>query len=334
MKTGNHQDLEDFISMHSMSDQTFDMTGEYFTLHNYDLDSYDRRFAIIDTRTINLRLTKNKEFYVELNRRVNLLKSQGFVFIKATPWESLHNIAYEPEYPKIDVDHVKWSGGVSWFWYYMYSKHKDKQYNFDHSEKKYDFLYLNKNIRGHRQLLFDLMEPLLSNSIYTNWEKGIKLSKEYELPWAQDYPSMGMDQDIYEKPYNHTKFSLLSETNITNNEVFVTEKLWKAILAQHVFLVHGNFLYLQKLREMGFKTFGKYFDESYDQEIHPKQRMEKLRGTCKSLLTKNWQDIYLQTQSLRKHNLDLFFNSEKLSEQINKTLDLFLEFADRSKISS
>ena len=47
MQTGNHQDLENFINYHSLTDQTFDMTGEYYTLHDYDLDSYDRRFAII-----------------------------------------------------------------------------------------------------------------------------------------------------------------------------------------------------------------------------------------------------------------------------------------------
>jgi len=329
MKTGAHQAIEDFIAMHSLKDQSFDMTGEYFTLHNYDLDSYNRRFAIIDVKHANMRLTKNKEFYAELYRRLYLLKSQGFVFIKATPWESVHNIETNPEYPNIqDFEHVKWSGGVSWFWHYMYEKHKDNKYEFDHANKHYDFLYLNKLTRGHRQRLFDKVEPLLTNSLYSNWEKGIKLPREYELPWAQDYPQTGLDQDIYEKPYNHTKFSLVSETNDTNNEVFITEKLWKAIMAKHVFVVHGNLLYLQKLREMGFKTFGTYFDESYDLESHQKTRMEKIHKTCQELLKINWQDIYLQTKALRQHNYDTMFNKEKLSLEINKTLNLFLEFAD------
>jgi len=99
-------------------------------------------------------------------------------------------------------------------------------------------------------------------------------------------------------------------------------------MAKHVFVVHGNLLYLQKLREMGFKTFGTYFDESYDLEIHQKIRMEKIHKTCQELLRINWQDIYLQTKALRQHNYDTLFNKEKLSLEINKTLDLFLEFAD------
>ena len=328
MKTGNHQDLEQFISMHSLENQQFDITGEYYTLHNHDLDSYDRRFAIIDVREENTRMANNKEFHEELTRRCDLLKSQGFVFIQATPWESLENIKNSNLYPITDIEHVKWSGGVSWFWFYMYNKHHGKTYEFNHDTKKFDFLYLNKTMRGHRQKLFNSVETLMENSIYTNWHKGIKLPAEYELPWAQNYPKYGKDQDIYEKPYNDTKYSLVSETNDTDDEVFMTEKIWKPIIAQQVFIVHGNYLYLQKLREIGFKTFSNHFDESYDLERNKDKRIDNIVNTCRDLLARNWQDIYLQTQSLRKHNHDLFFNKEKLSLEINKTLELFLEFAD------
>ena len=89
MKTGYHQDLEQFITMNTMQDQRFTFTGEYYTLHNYDLDSYDRRFAIIDTRYTNIRLKDSDAFNEELRKRCELLHSQGFVFIKANPWESL-----------------------------------------------------------------------------------------------------------------------------------------------------------------------------------------------------------------------------------------------------
>ena len=126
----------------------------------------------------------------------------------------------------------------------------------------------------------------------------------------------------------------------------MTEKIWKPIIAEHVFVVHGNYLYLQKLREMGFKTFGNYFDEHYDLEKDAEKRMDALVSLCKHFKSlcddgvevergnKKWQDIYLQTQALRKHNHDTFFDRQKLSVQINKTLELFLEFADSSQITS
>ena len=370
MKTGYHVDLENFISMHSMAEQTFDITGEYYALHNYDLDSYDRKFAVIDVRAENVRLTDNTEFNAELQKRCALLHSQGFVFIKANPWESLENIKsgqyinkeFEikalQNYPSIDIKHIKWTGGTSWFWFYMYAKHVGNKFKFTHDHngsywhKKHNFLYLNKAPRQHRVHLYHKLEDagLLDNSLHTfiGGKTQRRLEKKYELPGIESghYPRWGKDQDIYELPYIDTVCSIVSETNDNDFEVFMTEKIWKPIIAQHVFVVHGNYLYLQKLREMGFKTFGNYFDESYDLERDPDKRVDKLVTLIKDLKlkcskgsgvesgNKKWQDIYLQTKALRQHNYDTFFDKEKLSLEINKTLRLFLEFADSSQVSS
>jgi hypothetical protein len=340
MKTGFHMELENFISMHSMTDQTFDMSGQYYDLPLFDLDSYDRKFAILDYRAVMAEMSQNEQFKVELKRRCDLLHSQGFVFIKATPWESLDNVNSTKQYPAIEIDHVKWSGGTSWFWFYMYVKHKDNTFNFTHDHngsywhKKHEFLYLNKAPRKHRVELYNkLMDAkVLDNSIYTftMLKEPIRLDKKYELPGTEpkDYPRFGKDQDIYELPYIDTVCSIVSETNDNDYEVFMTEKIWKPIMAQQVFVVHGNYLYLQRLKEIGFKTFGNYIDESYDLEQDPEKRINMIVSLCKDLKTKNWQDIYLQTKALRKHNYDTLFNKEKLSLEINKTLNLFLEFAD------
>ena len=364
MKTGGHANLEQFINMHSLSDQTFDMTGEYYTLHNYDLDSYDRKFAVIDCRFENTRLKDNTEFSTEFKKRCDLLHSQGFMFIKANPWESLENIngsqyindefkfSNTPIYPEIDIKHVMWTGGTSWFWFYMYVKHVDNKFKFTHDHngsywhKKHDFLYLNKAPRKHRVQLYHKLEDanVLDNSIHTfiGGKTERRLEKKYELPGIdpKDYPRWGKDQDIYELPYIDTVCSIVSETNDNDYEVFMTEKIWKPIMAQHVFVVHGNHLYLQRLREMGFKTFSNYFDESYDLEQDPNKRIDKIVTLIKELKAKcddgsivergnkKWQDIYLQTKALRQHNYDTFFDKEKLSLEINRTLNLFLEFAD------
>ncbi len=328
------------------------MTSEYYTLHNYDLDSYDRKFAIIDVRLHNDRLKGNTEFDLELKKRCDLLHSQGFKFIKATPWESVENVISSPQYPEIDIEHFKWTGGTRWFWYYMYNKHKDNRFKFTHDHngsywhKIHEFLYLNKAPRKHRLKLYNKLKDanVLDNSIYTftMLDDPIRLDNKYELPGIdpKDYPRFGKDQDIYELPYIDTVCSIVSETNDNDYEVFMTEKIWKPIMAQHVFVVHGNYLYMQKLREMGFKTFGNYFDESYDLEKNKDKRIEKLTSLCTDLKemcshgsvvesgNKKWQDIYLQTKALRQHNYDTFFNEEKLSAEINKTLNLFFEFAD------
>jgi len=349
MKTGAHQTYERFLDTHSLPDQTIEYTGEYYTLHNYDLDAYDRKFAMIDrTLANNGRLLNNIEYQQELIRRVKLLHSQGFKFIMASPWESHENIQSGKIYPNNigEVASFNWTGGVSWFWWYMYNKHLNNKFKFTHDHfgsyfyKKCDFLYLNKQPRKHRVNLYNklLEQGVLDNSIYTfvKGESKRRLEKEYELPGIdpKDYPRYGMDQDITEMPYVDTVCSIVSETNDNDTDVFMTEKIWKPIMAQHVFVVHGNHLYLQKLREIGFKTFGSYFDESYDLENDRDKKIDKIVSLCKDLKTKDWNDIYRQTIALRQHNYDTLFNKEKLSEQINKTLISFLEFADSSQISS
>ena len=335
MKTGENALYEQFINMHSLNDQTFDCTSEYYMLQHYDLDSYDRKFAIIDrSKRGEQHPSHNTEYRQELERRKVLLHSQGFTFILATPWESKENIDALTLWPK-QTNEILWSGGVSWFWFYMYNKHKDSKFNFDHSNKKYDFLYLNKQPRDHRVKLYEKMldKGVLENSLYTNWPKR-KLPTDYELPWAQDYPQYGMDQDIFEKPYNDTACSIVSETNDNDHEVFMTEKIWKPIIAQQFFVVHGNYLYLQKLKEMGFKTFNNYFEEAYDLDRDPSMRIDTIVDVCDRLRDAQWKDMYLRSQSLRQYNFDTFFNKEKLSTEINNTLNLFLEFADSSQVSS
>ena len=42
------------------------------------------------------------------------------------------------------------------------------------------------------------------------------------------------------------------------------------------------FIY-RRLREIGFKTFGNYFDESYDLEQDPEKRINKIVSLCKDL---------------------------------------------------
>ena len=348
MKTGNHQKYERFLDTHSLPDQTIEYTGEYYTLHNYDLDTYDRKFAFVDRTISNDRVCANPEYQIELSKRVKLLHSQGFKFIMASPWESHENIKFGNIYPNSigEVASFNWTGGVSWFWWYMYDKHLNSKFKFTHDHfgsyfyKKHDFLYLNKIPREHRVKLYNklLKEGVLSNSLYTFLEldKPVRLTQKHELPWVkpEDYPKNGLDQDITEQPYVDTVCSIVSETNDNDTDVFMTEKIWKPIMAQHVFVVHGNHLYLQKLREIGFKTFGSYFDESYDLEHDRGKKIDAIVSLCKHLKTVNWQDIYRQTIALRQHNYDTFFNKEKLSAEVNKTLIGFLEFFDSSQVSS
>ena len=66
MKTGDHHSYEQFLEAHSLPNQTFEYTGEYYTLHNFDLDKYDRKFAFIDMRIHNNRVLDNTGYRNDL----------------------------------------------------------------------------------------------------------------------------------------------------------------------------------------------------------------------------------------------------------------------------
>ena len=338
MKTGNHQDLEQFLALSSLSNEKIVCNGEYYTLHNEDLKKYDRLFALIDHRRENHRLWQNNEYWQETERRIKVLKNRGFSFILAQPWESEENLQdrqYYKEYLQ-DTKYCTWTGSISWFWFLMHRKHTNKKYNFNHTDKKYDFLYLNKQSRTHRRKLFDALykESLLDHSLISFLDPPykIKLDSSYELPWvdASNYPRYGSDQDIYEPQFNDSAFNLVSETNDNNHDVFITEKLWKPVIAQQIFVVHGNFGYLKKLREMGFRTFDSVFDESYDMEQDPDRRIEKIVSLCRYLRTVDKSKIYRETESIRQHNYNKFFDSTALSSAVNETVLGFLKLVDCS----
>jgi hypothetical protein len=57
---------------------------------------------------------------------------------------------------------------------------------------------------------------------------------------------------------------------------FLTEKTFKAILMKRPFVILGSPGSLAKLRELGFQTFEKFWDESYDHEQDPNQRLRQI----------------------------------------------------------
>ena len=346
MKTGNTPLLEGYVRFNSLKDQEFTMTGEYYTIFgpdHRDVSTYDRKIALIDIRTENQRV-KSKVFDSGIQLRIKKLKEMGFVFIFATPYESQENVESMKQlyYPTLDMKAHKWYGGVSWFWYYMILKHVRSKFNVNHYKKKYTFLYLNKNPRGHRIKLYDklIQHRLIENSLVSFVDhptKPFDLPKEYELPWLdakQPYPKTGMDQELFDKPYQDTVASIVSETNDNNTDVFMTEKVWKPILMEQIFVVHGNYQYLKKLKELGFKTFENIIDESYDNEKDRNLRIEKLVGAIRSITDRSHVDLYSETIEIRKHNKKHFFNRSAFSEVVNKEILSWLKFFDSSQVSS
>lgn len=332
MKTGHHWWYAQFLKYNTLRDQQIEICDEYYNLNKFKLIEFDRKIAMICS--INDHLLKNTEYKTDLSTRIKKLTEKGFKFIIANPWESLETSTGNKHmslFSSISIG--TWYGNHNWFWFYMYEKHHNKNFVFDHSIKKYNFLYLNKQKREHRINLYNELfsNGMLGESLYSflGLDKPVKLAPSYELPWVDtsNYPWTGRDQDIYEKPYNESCCSIVSES--ANNEIFLTEKIWKPIIAEQLFVVHGGAGYLKKLKEMGFKTFAGIIDESYDDETDSNKRLKKIVGTLKTVRSYCHEELYNKTVDIRKHNKNIFFNRNQLSNSINQTMLNFFNSYDK-----
>lgn len=81
-----------------------------------------------------------------------------------------------------------------------------------------------------------------------------------------------------------TWVSLISEASFmdSDNTLFISEKTFKAIACMHPFIIVGNRHTLKKLREMGYKTFDGFIDESYD-DLPTHERMEAIIKALKKI---------------------------------------------------
>jgi hypothetical protein len=76
----------------------------------------------------------------------------------------------------------------------------------------------------------------------------------------------------------------------------------------HPIVQFGPYQSLREMRERGFKTFGNWWDESYDDEPDHWKRFEKVMDVIlelSKLSPKEFLDIYIDMKEVLQHNVDL-----------------------------
>lgn len=113
-----------------------------------------------------------------------------------------------------------------------------------------------------------------------------------------------------------------NETRKEHDGIFITEKTWKSIAYGNPFCINGDNGSLDYLKSLGFKTFDKWWDESYDNdEIYLK--IKKISNIIEMLCKKSTKEIesmYHEMLPVLKHNQELLqnFNGfQKLLEELN-----------------
>jgi hypothetical protein len=93
--------------------------------------------------------------------------------------------------------------------------------------------------------------------------------------------------NLFEHDLNHqatldTWVSVVSEASFAENTCFISEKTFKPIATRHPFIMYGNKHSLRYLRELGYKTFHGFIDESYD-ELESWDRLDAIIQILKDI---------------------------------------------------
>jgi hypothetical protein len=119
------------------------------------------------------------------------------------------------------------------------------------------------------------------------------LAADKLLPLVLDNPNfsyypMENSVDPVQHLYNDSLINIITETYFFNSIIHITEKTYKPIAFMQPFILLGAAGSLQHIKDMGFKTFSEFWDESYDFEKDDKKRFKMITDIIKSIAS--WPD--------------------------------------------
>jgi|TARA_Y100000004_G_C8944060_1_gene425441 hypothetical protein len=127
--------------------------------------------------------------------------------------------------------------------------------------------------------------------------------------------------------YFSTYFTLEAETIFDDRKsVILTEKVWRPILMYSPFLILSNRHTLKSLKDLGFKTFDKWWDESYDNELDPDKRHQMVMTQVLKLCKMDKLDLhkmYNDMKNVLQYNKRYFMEEfiYKIQQNVYKKIE-------------
>ena len=162
--------------------------------------------------------------------------------------------------------------------------------------------------------LFYSFEGLEFSYVDITWMKKI-LKEKYPLRLDFDNQQLAEQSDNFLSEASHyldSYFSLVTETSISNDWCFITEKCIRPMVGMQPFIVFGNPHTLKTLKQFGFKTFDKIIDESYDNEFDTNLRFELAYTQVKRLNNMSTEELHKTYYSI----IDILEHNKKLIKKL------------------
>jgi len=198
-------------------------------------------------------------------------------------------------------------------------------------------LYKN-NLLDHGHVSYSKVCPDTNESVDVSIQAGIP---EYPLGHAlkqevianiQQLPELRIDfaeddfipnQSMLLSPIRQLMESfvfLVTETCYFQNKTHLTEKIFKPIVLRMPFILVGCANNLEYLRSYGFRTFGDFWDESYDTIFDPIERLKaivKILRDISDMSIAEQQAMLVKMQPVLDHNYNLFNSPDFVRREWN-----------------
>ena len=173
---------------------------------------------------------------------------------------------------------------------------------------------------------------LVGNSYKHNKSSGIEFLENYDISetkFIDANPEFNLAFNLNETLQLNSFVNVVTETLFSKDQVFLSEKIFKPIYTAQPFIVLGNPKTLSKLKELGFKTFSEFWDESYDEETDFQRRLEKVMDILFEINSKTHEELLEMTKSMEeilRHNYNNFIETcktemLKLKSQLGKNFN-------------
>jgi len=148
---------------------------------------------------------------------------------------------------------------------------------------------------------------------------------------TEEHGQYHIDDNNFYIQYNTTEISaksfltVVTETRYNSPMQNFSEKVIKPIYAKRPFLLLAPAGTLNLLKELGFKTFNNWWDESYDTITDPVKRLESVYQLSIKILSKDYNQlkkILIQMEDILEHNKQHLDNLGKEMAKLRHTVNI------------
>tara|TARA_B100000085_G_scaffold258492_1_gene260624 strand:- start:498 stop:1601 length:1104 start_codon:yes stop_codon:yes gene_type:complete len=200
----------------------------------------------------------------------------------------------------------------------------------NYSKPKKDFLAMALRMAPGKRIMLDAIKQVkLYDKGYITDETGTIDN----LDTSEGRYKIRSMQDEYEKhpnfmnikPWiNAISYEVVIEDTEDISPLYTSEKIYRTIFNKIPFMVYGKKGYLKLLKRLGYKTFDKIFDESYDNIDIREERAKFIANEMKrfnNLPDEEKQKLVDDAKPIIEHNYNLLTNPEKIGLVYSKPIN-------------